>query len=93
MQFDYSLSAKWLELLKQIVLGVKRAVVLRDPVINLGIGQFAVIQSAAPSLGIDVSPVNVRIAAEIERGVEAFARSPNGGLIITASGQRPFIAI
>ena len=87
MQFEYSLSAKWLELHKQIAPGVKRAVVLRDPVINSGIGQFAVIQSAAPSLGIDVSPVNVRIAAEIERGVEAFARSPNGGLIITASGQ------
>jgi putative ABC transport system substrate-binding protein len=87
MQFEYSLSAKWLELLKHFAPGVKRAAVLRDPIITSGIGQFAVIQSAAPSFGIDVSPVNVRIAAEIERGVEAFARSPNGGLIVAASGQ------
>ena len=76
MQFEYSLSAKWLELLKQIAPGVTRAVVLRDPDITSGIGQFAVIQSAAPSLGIDVSPVNVRIAAEIERGVDGICALP-----------------
>ena len=86
MQFEYSLSAKWLELLKQIAPSVTRAAVLRDPVVTAGIGQFAVIQSAAPSVGIDVSPVNVRIAQEIEQAVTAFAHSPNGGLIVTASG-------
>jgi putative ABC transport system substrate-binding protein len=83
--FEYSLSAKWLELLKQIAPGVMRAAVLRDPAIIAGIGQFAVIQSMAPSVGVDVRPANVRDPAEIERGVAAFARSPNGGLIVTAS--------
>ena len=62
-----------------------RAAVLRDPAIAAGTGQFAVIQSVAPSLGVEVSPVNVRDAGEIERAVAAFARSPNGGLIVTAS--------
>ena len=85
MQFEYSLSGKWLELLKQIAPGVTRAAVLRDPAITAGIGQFAVIQSVAPSLGVEVSPVNVRDAGEIERAVTAFARSSNGGLIVTAS--------
>ena len=83
MQFEYSLSGKWLELLKQIAPGVTRAAVLRDPAIPAGIGQFAVIQSVAPSLGVEVSPVNVRDAGEIERAVAAFARSSNGGLIVT----------
>jgi putative ABC transport system substrate-binding protein len=86
MQFEYSLAAKWPELLKEIAPGVKRAAVLRDAASTAGIGQFAVIQSAAPSVGIDVSPVNVRIAQEIEQAVTAFARSPQGGLIVTASG-------
>ena len=85
MQFEYSLSGKWLELLKQIAPGVTRAAVLRDPAITAGIGQFAVIQSVAPSLGVEVSPINVRDAGEIERAVTAFARSSNGGLIVTAS--------
>jgi putative ABC transport system substrate-binding protein len=85
MQFEYSLSAKWLELLKQIAPGVTRAAVLRDPAITAGIGQFAVIQSVAPSVGVEVSPVNVRDAGEIERAVTAFARSSNGGLIVTGS--------
>ena len=85
MQFEYSLSGKWLELLKEIAPGVTRAAVLRDPAITAGIGQFAVIQSVAPSVGVEVSPVNVRDAGEIERAVAAFARSPNGGLIVTAS--------
>ena len=83
--FDYSLSTKWLELLKEIAPGVKRAAVLRDPAIASGIGQWGAISSAAPSLGVEVSPVNVRDAPEIERGVAAFARSGNGGLIVTGS--------
>ena len=83
--FEYGLSGKWLELLKEIAPGVTRAAVLRDPAITAGIGQFAVIQSVAPSLGVEVSPVNVRDAGEIERAIAAFARSPNGGLIVTAS--------
>jgi putative tryptophan/tyrosine transport system substrate-binding protein len=85
MQFEYGLSGKWLELLKQIVPGVMRAAVLRDPAITSGIGQFAVIQSVAPSVGVEVSAINVRDAGEIERAVAAFARSSNGGLIVTAS--------
>ena len=85
MQFEYSLSAKWLELLKQIAPGVTRAAVLRDPAITAGIGQFAVIQSVASSLGVEVSAVNVRDAGEIEHAITTFARSTNGGLIVTAS--------
>ena len=85
MQFEYSLCGKWLELLKQIAPGVTRAAVLRDPDIVAGIGQFAIIQSVAPSVGVEVSPVNARDAGEIERAVAAFARSSNGGLIVTAS--------
>ena len=85
MQFEYSLCGKWLELLKQIAPGVTRAAVLRDPDIVAGIGQFAVIQSVAPSVGVEVSPINARTAGEIERAVAAFARSSNGGLILTAS--------
>jgi putative tryptophan/tyrosine transport system substrate-binding protein len=85
MQFEYSLSGKWLELLKQIAPGVTRAAVLWDPAITAGIGQFAVIQSVAPSVGVEVSPVNVRDASEIERDVARFAQSSNGGLILTAS--------
>ena len=79
------MSGKWLELLKQIAPGVTRAAVLRDPAITAGIGQFGAIQSVAPSLGVEVSPVNVRDAGEIERAVAAFARSSNGGLIVTGS--------
>jgi len=85
MMFEYSLCGKWLELLKEIAPGVTRAAVLRDPAIPAGIGQFAVIQSVAPSIGVDVSPVNLGDAAEIERDVAAFAQSANGGLISTAS--------
>ena len=79
------MSGKWLELLKQIAPGVTRAAVLRDPAITSGIGQFAVIQSVAPSVGVEVSAVSVRDAPEIERAVAAFARSPNGGLIVAGS--------
>ena len=85
IQFEYSLSGKWLELLKQIAPGVTRAAILRDPAISSGIGQFAVIQAVAPSLGVEVSAVNVRDAGEIERAITDFARSSNGGLILTAS--------
>ncbi len=83
--FEYSLCGKWPELLKEIAPGVTRAAVLRDPAIAAGIGQFAVIQSVAPSVGVDVSPVNLSDAAEIERDVAALAGSANGGLILTAS--------
>jgi putative ABC transport system substrate-binding protein len=85
LQFEYSLSGKWLELLKQIAPGVTRAAVLRDPAITAGVGQFAIIQSVAPSVGVEVSAINMRDAGEIERAVTAFACSPNGGLILTAS--------
>jgi putative ABC transport system substrate-binding protein len=85
MQFDYSLSAKWLELLKEIAPGVTRVAIVRDASVGFGIGQFAVAQSVAPSLGVEVMPINMRDTAEIERAVAAFARSPNGGLIV-ASG-------
>ena len=85
MMFEYSLCGKWLELLKEIAPRVTRAAVLRDPAITAGIGQFAVIQSVASSVGVDVSPVNLSDAAEIESAVAAFARSANGGLILTAS--------
>lgn len=85
VNFEYSLSGKWLDLLKQIAPGVTRVAVLRDPAIASGIGQFAAVQAAAPSLGVEVSPVDVRDAPEIERAVAAFARSSNGGLIVTAS--------
>jgi putative ABC transport system substrate-binding protein len=84
--FEYGMSGKWLELLKEIVPGVTRAAVLRDPAIASGIGQFAGVQAVAPSLGVELSPVDVRDAPEIERAVTAFARSGNGGLIVTASG-------
>jgi putative ABC transport system substrate-binding protein len=85
MQFEYGLSGKWLELLKEIAPGLTRAIVLWDPAITAGIGQFAIIQSVATSAGVDIKPVNVRDAGEIERAITAFARSPNGGLIVTAS--------
>jgi putative ABC transport system substrate-binding protein len=86
MNFEYSLSGKWLELLKQIAPGVTRAAVLRNPVNPAGIAQFGVIQAAAQSLGVEVSPVSVLDAAEIERTVAAFAGSANGALIVTPSG-------
>jgi putative tryptophan/tyrosine transport system substrate-binding protein len=85
VQFEYSFCGKWLELLKQIAPGVTRVAVLRDPDISSGIGQFAVIQATAPSVGVEVSALNVRDAEDIKRTIAAFARSPNGGLILTAS--------
>jgi putative ABC transport system substrate-binding protein len=83
--FEYSLSGKWVELLKEIMPSLTRAAVLRDAALSGGVGQFAVIQSVAPTFGIDASPVNVSKASEIERSLAAFARGGDGGLIITAS--------
>ena len=85
VQFEYGLSGKWLELLKEIAPGVTRAAVIRDPAESSGLGQWGAIQSAAPTVGLEVTPVNVRDAAEIERVLATFARSPNGGLIVTGS--------
>jgi len=86
MLLEYGISAKWLELLKEIAPGITRAAVLRDPAIPSGAGQFAILQSVAPSVGVELTPVNVRDAAEIERAVTAFASGSNGGLIVTSSG-------
>ena len=84
--FEYSLSGKWLELLKEIAPNLTRIAILRDPALAAGIGQFAVIQAMAPpSFGVELSPIDVRDAGEIERDVAAFARESNGGLIVTAS--------
>ena len=85
MQFEYGLSGKWLELLKEVAPRVTRVAVLRDTTISAGLGQWAAIQTAAPSFGVEVSPINVRNADEIERAVTTFARSPDGGLIVTGS--------
>jgi ABC-type uncharacterized transport system substrate-binding protein len=85
-QFEYSLSGKWPELLKEVAPHVTRAAVVRDPAITSGIGQFAVIQAVAPSHNLDVQPISVREPSEIERAIAAFARIPNGGLIVTGSG-------
>jgi putative tryptophan/tyrosine transport system substrate-binding protein len=84
--FEYSLSGKWLELLKQIAPNVTRVAVLRDPALAAGIGQFAAIQAlATPSFGVELTPIDVRDPGEIERAITAFARERNGGLIVTAS--------
>lgn len=85
LQLEYTLSGKWPELLKQIVPQMTRVAVLRDPAITSGIGQFAVIESVAPSLGLEVSAINLRDPGEIERGITKYGRTPNGGLIVTAS--------
>jgi putative ABC transport system substrate-binding protein len=84
-QFEYSVGAKWLEVLKEIAPNTTRAAVIRDPAITAGIGQWGAIQSVSPSVGIEVSPVNLVDGGEIDRGLTAFARSPNGGLIVTGS--------
>ncbi len=85
MLFDYSLSGKWLEILKQVAPGVGRAGIIRDETTTSGIGQFAVIQSVAGSLGIDVFPINARDAGEVEKGIKKISRFQNGGLIATIS--------
>jgi len=85
MSFEYGMSAKWLELLKQVAPGVARVAVIRDPAITAGAGQFGAIQSVAPSFGVEVSPISARDAPEIERAIAAFAHSSNGGLVVTQS--------
>jgi len=85
MQFEYNLSGKWLELLKQVMPSVTSAGILWDPTLTAGIGQFAVIQSVASSLGVEVRAINLRDAEEVDRAVAAFAESSKGGLIVTAS--------
>jgi putative tryptophan/tyrosine transport system substrate-binding protein len=96
--YEYSMSGKWLELLKEMAPSVTRAAVLRDPAVASGIGQFGAVQIVGPSFGVAVSPVDVRDAGEIERAVTAFARGSNGGLIVTAGGpatshRHPIIAL
>jgi putative tryptophan/tyrosine transport system substrate-binding protein len=85
MQFEYSLTGKWLELLKQIAPSVTRVAVLWDPAVPAGIGQYAVIQSVAPALGVEVFPVNASNTAIIERAITAFGGGGNGGMVVTAS--------
>jgi ABC-type uncharacterized transport system substrate-binding protein len=85
-QFEFSMSGKWLELLKQVAPDMNRAAILRDPLLGTGTSQFAAVQAVAPSLRVEVTPINMRDAGEIEQSVETFARAPNGGLILTASG-------
>jgi ABC-type uncharacterized transport system substrate-binding protein len=84
MLYEYDFGGKWLELLKEIAPGVKRVAFLRNPAIASGAGQFAAIQASAPSLGVEVRPINVRDAGEIERAITAFAQPSNGGLIVAA---------
>src|SRR5262249_1431146 len=85
LRFEYGLSGKWLELTKEIAPSLPRAMVLWDPAITAGIGQFTIIQAAATSAGVDLKPVNLSDAGEVERAITAFAGVPNGGLIVTAS--------
>jgi putative ABC transport system substrate-binding protein len=89
LNFEYNLAAKWVEVLKEIAPKVTRAGVLRDASVSQGIGQFAVLQSVAPSLGVDVTPINLRDPVEIERDITALARSANAGLILTAAPSGP----
>jgi putative tryptophan/tyrosine transport system substrate-binding protein len=83
--YEYGIGAKWLELLKEIAPRVTRVGVIRDPTIATGLGQFGAIQSVAPSIGVETTPLNLRDAPDIERAVATFARSSNGGLIVTGS--------
>jgi putative ABC transport system substrate-binding protein len=83
--YEYGISAKWLELLKEIAPGVRRVAVLRDAGLSVGVGQFGAMQSVAPSFGVELRPVDVRDAPEIERAIAAFASAANGGLVVTGS--------
>ena len=85
MLFEYGTSGKWLELLKQLSPSLTRVAVLRDPTMIAGVGQFAAIQSVAPQLSVELRPVDVREAHEIERGIATFVRGPNDGLIVASS--------
>ena len=91
MVFEYGFSGKWLELLKQIAPQVTRAAVIRDPTISSGTAQFGAIQAVAPALGVEVTPIGVHDIGVIERAAEAFARSANGGLIVTGIGIMPAV--
>jgi putative tryptophan/tyrosine transport system substrate-binding protein len=84
--FDYDIGGKWLELLKEIAPRVRRVGVIRDSTVTAGIGQWSAIQTAAPAFKVEVSPINLRDARELERSVASFATSPNGGLIVTSGG-------
>jgi putative tryptophan/tyrosine transport system substrate-binding protein len=84
--FSYDIGGKWLELLKEIAPGVTRVGVLRDPNLTAGVGQWSAVQTAAPSFGLEASPINLRGAAELEQAMATFARHPNGGLVVTSSG-------
>jgi putative ABC transport system substrate-binding protein len=84
--FESSIGVKWLEVLKQIIPGLTRVAVIRDPSIAAGIGQWGAIQGAAPSFGVELNPINVGDAGGIKRAIEAFARFSSGGLIVTGSG-------
>ena len=86
LNFEYNMSGKWAELLKQIAPKVTRALVVRDPTSAAGIGQFAAVRSVAQSLNVELTPLNVRDTDEMERNVAAFAGSGNGGMIVTAGG-------
>ena len=86
INFEFGIGAKWLELLKEVAPGLTRAAVLRDSTIPSGLGQFGAIQSAAPLAGMEVSPIGLRSAGEIERAVASFARSAKGGLIVASGG-------
>src|SRR5437763_16137749 len=83
--FEYGTTGKWLELLKQIMPTMTRTAILRDPAISAGIGQFAALQSVAPSLGVELTAVNLRDLTELEHDVASLARTPTGGLIVTQS--------
>jgi putative ABC transport system substrate-binding protein len=85
LQFEFHLSGKWLELLKQITPGLTRAAILCDGTVPAGAGQWAVIQSVAPSLGVEITPIDVQNAVQIEHDVTAFARSSESGLVVTSS--------
>jgi putative ABC transport system substrate-binding protein len=85
LSFEFGLAGKWLALLKEIAPAVTRAAILRDPAITAGVGQFGAIQSVSPSVGIEVSAINVHDAGEIERNVAAFARTSHGGMVVTGS--------
>ena len=87
MIFEYGIGAKWLEVLKQLITGLKRVAVIRDPYIIAGIGQWGAIQSVAPSFGVELTPINVNDPAELERAIAAFAGVSNGGMIVTGSAR------
>ena len=86
MSFEYSLSGKWLELLKETVPSITRVAVLRDASQGSGTSMYAIVQAMAPSLRVEVTPLNIRDAGEIERAIEVFTRVSNGGLIVTSGG-------